>query len=89
LDRTAPSIQPGYLSLKALALYSSCSVRWLRARLTDSKAPLPCYRIGGKVLVKVAEFDRWMAGYRACTQPDDLDQMVDDVIAHVAPRQSA
>jgi hypothetical protein len=81
--------QPGYLSLKALALYSSCSVRWLRARLTDKTIPLPHYRIGGKVLVNVDEFDRWMASSRTRPQPNDVDQIVDDVIAKVASRNSA
>jgi hypothetical protein len=81
--------QPGYLSLKALALYASCSVRWLRARLTDKTSPLPHYRIGGKVLVKVEEFDRWMASSRTCPKPNDVERVVDDVIAKVASRISA
>jgi hypothetical protein len=85
---TSTIIQAAFLDLQALADYSSCSVRWLRARLTDKQAPLPCYRIGGKVLVKVDEFDRWMAGHRVSPQPDDLDQIVDDVISRLAPKKS-
>jgi len=70
----------GYLNLKALAHYSSCSVRWLRARLTDPVAPLPCYRVGGKLLVKLEEFDAWMIHYRA-TARTDLEQLIEDLAA--------
>lgn len=42
-----------YLSLRALATYSGCSVHWLRDRLTDPAHPLPCFWLpGGKVLVR-------------------------------------
>ena len=81
---SAQAPQPGYLSLKALALYSSCSVRWLRARLTDAGSPLPHYRIGGKILVKPDEFDRWMAQFRAVSPSQDLDTIVDDVLSRLA-----
>lgn len=79
----------GYKDLKDLADYSSCSVRWLRNRLTDKHHPLPHYRISGKLLVKVEEFDRWMAQYRVRPEPDELDRIVDGVLAQVAPRQPA
>jgi len=82
--------QPGYLSLKALATYASCSVRWLRARLVDRAHALPHYRIGGKVLVKVEEFDHWMSAYRVLSQPDELDQIVDGVVTKVCgPKRTA
>ena len=53
-----------YLSLRALATYSGCSIRWLRDRLVDSVHPLPCYRVEGKILVRRSDFDEWMAWYR-------------------------
>lgn len=54
-----------YLSLRALAQYSGCSVRWLRDRLTDPHHPVPCYRLpGGKILVRRSEFDGWLVRYR-------------------------
>jgi hypothetical protein len=60
-----------YLSLKALATYSSCSVRWLRARLVDPHQPLPCFRLpGGKILVRRSDFDGWLARYRQVGHPD-------------------
>jgi hypothetical protein len=82
--------ESGYLDLKALASYASCSVRFLRARLTDHSNPLPCYRIGGKVLVKRVEFDAWMSQYRHVPQPDELDQIVDGIVAAVgSPKRAA
>lgn len=69
-----------YLSLRALAKYSSCSVSWLRYRLHDPHHPLPCYRLpGGKVLVRRSEFDAWLARYRRRGSPQ-IDQLVDSVL---------
>ncbi|WP_447975373.1 helix-turn-helix domain-containing protein [Nitrospira sp. Kam-Ns4a] len=77
---------PAYLDLRALAAYASCSVRWLRARLADAAHPLPHYRIGRKLLVKREEFDVWIARYRVCRRGEDLDQLVDQVVAAVCAR---
>jgi hypothetical protein len=75
-----------YLTLKGLADYSSCSVRWLRDRLGDPVAPLPCYRLpGGKVLVRRSEADAWLARYRRVGRPD-VDAVVNDVLAGLRPR---
>lgn len=77
--------EPGYFDLKALALYSNCSVRWLRDRLVDRLHPLPHYRIGGKILVNRQEFDQWVSTSRAVSATDELDEIVDSVIAQVQP----
>ena len=53
-----------FLPLRALAAYSGLSVRKLRNHLDDAGHPLPCYRVGGKILVRRSEFDAWMAAYR-------------------------
>ena len=53
-----------FLSLKALTSYSNLSVRTLRAFLTDPRHPLPCYRVGAKILVRRSEFDSWMRQHR-------------------------
>lgn len=69
-----------YLSLRALAAYSGCSVRWLRDRLVDPEHPLPCYRLpGGKVLVRAGSFDVWLARYRQVGDAR-LDGLVDDLL---------
>jgi hypothetical protein len=75
---------PSYLDLKSLSAYSSCSVRWLRDRLTDQNCALPCYRIGGKVLVRREEFDAWMTRFRIAIQPGELDRLVDSVVVDLS-----
>jgi hypothetical protein len=73
-----------YLSLKALATYSSCSVRWLRAQLGDPHTPLPCFRLpGGKILVRRSDFDGWLARYRQVGQAD-VTAVVEDVLRSLA-----
>jgi hypothetical protein len=53
-----------FLSLRALATYSGLSTRKLRDHLQDSAHALPCYRIGGKILVRRSEYDAWASRYR-------------------------
>lgn len=75
----------GFLDLRNLAIYASCSVRWLRNRLTDRNRPLPHYRIEGKVLVRREEFDEWVATFRVVMPANELDQIVESVVAQVRP----
>ncbi|MEO7862712.1 MAG: helix-turn-helix domain-containing protein [Nitrospirales bacterium] len=77
------SVRPTFLDLKTLAAYSSCSVRWLRDRLTDRTRPLPHYRVEGKILVKVEEFEQWMAQYRQDRSTDELDDVVAGVLTQM------
>jgi excisionase family DNA binding protein len=67
-----------YLSLKALSAYSGMSVRYLRKALADSAHSLPYYRLGGKILVRRSEFDRWMARFRQ--EGPDLDRLASEVL---------
>ena len=60
-----------FLSLRALAGYSSLSVRTLR-HFIDELPPeqaLPCYRLPGKLLVRRSEFDAWLEQYRSRGRP--------------------
>jgi len=68
-----------YLPLSALAGYAGLSVRKLRDFLADALHPLPCYRVGGKLLVRRSEFDTWIARYRQRGRAD-LERIVDDVV---------
>jgi hypothetical protein len=74
----SPPLDP-FLSLKALASYSGLGVRKLRDYLTDPAHPLPCYRIGGKILVRRSEYDAWAASYRQVGQAE-VDRIVSDVL---------
>jgi hypothetical protein len=60
-------------------------VRWLRDRLIDRTTPLPHHRVDGKLLVKRSDFDRWIAHYRVCRQPGELDRMVEEILHDLAP----
>jgi hypothetical protein len=68
-----------YLSLHALAKYTSMSVRWLRDRLEDPRHPLAHYRLGGKIVVRRSDYDAWALAYRR-TGRDDVEQIVNEVL---------
>jgi len=68
-----------FLSLRALAGYSGLSIRKLRDFLDQPQHPLPCYRVGSKILVRLSEFDRWIAAYRHHGRRD-VDAIVNDVL---------
>jgi hypothetical protein len=72
-----------YLSLRSLAGYSGLSVRRLRDHLVDPLHPLPHYRVGGKILVRRADFDLWAEQFKVHAAPETLDSMVDDIIKAV------
>ncbi len=79
-------LEPSYINLRTLAVYSSCSVRWLRDRLVDRTHPLPHHRVEGKVLIKKEDFNHWMAQYRQDRLADELDAVVNGVVAEMAHR---
>jgi hypothetical protein len=84
------SNEAGYLDLKSLALYSSCSVRWLRDRLVDRIQPLPHHRVEGKILVKREDFDKWIASHRIIGRGPgaNLSNLVDSIVSEVqVPRR--
>jgi excisionase family DNA binding protein len=72
-----------YLSLKALAKYSGLSVRTLRGYITHPAHPLPCYRIGGRVLVRRSDFDAWASHFRVVRSSSGLDELVNSVIGRL------
>lgn len=74
-----------YLSLRALAAYSSLSERKLRQLLQKDSNPLPCYRADGKILVKRSEFDSWLRG-ETRRKSQALDLMVDEVMKNLQGR---
>lgn len=49
-----------YLSLGELVTYSGLSLRTLYRYLDRAAHPIPAFRIGGRVLVRRRDFDRWV-----------------------------
>ena len=78
----SPAVEVGYLSLRVLSTYSNLSIRTLRGYLSHPARPLPHYRVGGKVLVRRAEFDAWVTGFREESAPQ-VDAIVDAVIGEL------
>jgi hypothetical protein len=59
-----------FLPLRALAAYAGLSVRTLRQYLDlPPDQALPCYRVGGKILVRRSQFDAWVAQYQTRGRP--------------------
>jgi excisionase family DNA binding protein len=69
-----------WLDLKALTQYVSVSRRTLTEWLLREENPLPAFRVGGKMYVRRADFDRWMESHPV-EGPVNLGKIVDDVMA--------
>lgn len=67
----------GYFDLRGLADYSSLKVPTLRGYLRGLR-PIPHFRLNGKILVRKAEFDKWMEGFRV--DASQLEKLVDGVL---------
>jgi hypothetical protein len=68
-----------YLPLKVLAEYAGLSVRTLRSYLAAPSHPLPCFRIGGKIVVKRSEYDAWVDRFRVAAT-DTVDALVAETL---------
>jgi len=79
-NQDAAAVDDRYLSLRSLATYAGLSIRTLRGYLRRPHAPLPHYRIGGKILVRRSEFDRWASEFKVVRPHVDLDAVVGDVV---------
>jgi predicted DNA-binding transcriptional regulator AlpA len=65
------------LDLRSLSEYSSLSVPTLRDYLRSGG--LPHFKLKGKILVRVWEFDEWIESFRVDSK-QKLDTMVNDVM---------
>jgi len=79
-NQEAAAVDDRYLSLRSLATYAGLAVRTLRGYLIRRHEPLPHYRIGGKILVRRSEFDRWASEFKVDRAPVDLNVLVGDVV---------
>lgn len=70
-----------WLGLRELSVYADVSERTLRSWIRSPRDPLPATRIGGKVLVRRSEFDRFLERHQV--QPlaaIDVGRIVDEVV---------
>ena len=65
------------LDLKGLSEHSSLGVPTLRDYLRSGG--LPYFKLRGKILVRLSEFERWLESFRVNTK-QDLSILVDDVL---------
>ena len=68
------------VSLRELSRRRQVSVRTLWKWLALPIDPLPCYRLGKKVLVRLGEFDAWLDRRR---RGSDTDRIVDEVVVNL------
>jgi hypothetical protein len=72
----------GYADLARLSAHSGLGRRTLRDAIHDPADPLPAYRLGGgKFIVRLTEFDAWLARRRYV--PQTVDEIVEDVLRDV------
>ena len=65
------------LDLKRLSEYSSLGIPTLRDYLRSNG--LPYFKLKGKILVRLSEFNNWLESFKVDTKPD-LDTLADDVL---------
>jgi excisionase family DNA binding protein len=76
-----PTHSREWLGLRELSVYANVSERTLRSWIRSPRDPLPATRVGGKVLVRRTEFDRFLDRHQV--QPlasVDVDRIVDEVV---------
>lgn len=74
------TLKDQYFDLKGLTKYSTLSVSTLRHHIKVSN--LPCYRLGGKILIQKSEFDAWLKRYRV-NRSQDLGALADEIVEEI------
>ena len=71
-----------YIDLKELSAHIGLSPRTLRKYVTDPVQPLPCFKVGGKLVFKESEVGKWIETFRV--KPTDVDAVVDEMISEIS-----
>ena len=71
------TLKDQYFDLRGLSAYSSLGVPTIREHIKLSG--LPAFKVKGKLLVRMSEFDKWIEGYRQ-NKAQDLDVLVEGVM---------
>ncbi len=74
--KAVSQIEPAYMQLKNLAVWSGVGLTRLREAVKSGD--LPSFKYGGTFLVRLDEFNQWMEGHR---YKPDLDKIVDEVVS--------
>ena len=72
--------EPSYMDLKGASAYSAMSVPALRNHIASGS--LPCFKVGGKWLIKVSELDAWIEGFRV-NNASDCTSIIDDIMSAI------
>jgi len=75
-----------YLDLRQLSKQLSTAPRTLRAWAKDPILRLPAYRVGGKLLFKWSDVERWIQQFRV--KPVDVSEIVTEVLGSAGQRDS-
>lgn len=75
IAETTIALKDQFFDLRGLSAYSSMGVSTLRDHI---RVDLPCFKVGGKILVKKSEFDAWMLEKHR--HKPELSSIVDDVM---------
>jgi len=79
--REASGLADRYLDIGRLSAYSGISERKLRDLLRDPFHPLPHYRVGRSIKVRVSEFDVWMRAHCRQDTSAHVNGIVNSVLA--------
>lgn len=71
------SLNDRLFDLKGLSEFSSFGVSTLRDHIRRNG--LPCFKVHGKTLVRLSEFNEWLEGYRV-HHDQDIGAVVNSVI---------
>lgn len=77
IAETTIALRDQFFDLKGLSVYSALAVSTLRDHIRSGS--LPCFKVKGKILIKMSEFESWMEGFRM-NKKQDLNNMVDGVL---------
>jgi excisionase family DNA binding protein len=66
-----------YMDLKQASVYSTLSVPTLRNHIASGN--LPSFKVGGKRIIRISEFDQWIEHHRV-KHKADINGVVDDIV---------
>jgi len=72
----AITLKDQYFDLRGLSAYSSLKVATLRDHI---RAGMPAFKVKGKILIRMSEFNDWVERYRI-NKEQDLNALVDSVM---------